>query len=188
MSMEHSENYPNTQRGATRQTRRLPALRPKLKDMMDGVDNPHDIEDRKAVKDQFLQFMDSAAGAQYRKTAYLYWFENNYRSMLPDHPEPDKEIALRIERKVAAQAVREKTAAELTHRVEKAIETKAQIILLDLVMPNGKTLRESNRTDCKQAGGWYMKLADRLKGKQTVGDVWQEADVRKLLPADQRAP
>jgi len=184
--MEHPENYPNTQRGATRQTRRMPALRPKLKEMMDSVENPHDVEDRKSVKDQFLQFMHSNAGALFRETTYLYWFENNYRSMLPDYPEPEKEIASRAERKAAAQAVREKTAAEYTQRVEKAVETKAQIMLLDLVMPDGKKLRESDRADCKRAGGWYMKLADRLKGKQVVGDVWKEADVRKLLPSAER--
>ena len=182
MSMEHPEAYPNTQRGGTRQTRRLPALRPKLKDIMDGVENPHDIEDRKAAKEQFLQFMHSAAGAQFRETTYLYWFENNYRALLDDYAAPGDEAgAAAIKEREARRTEREKTEAVLTARVHQAIETKA-LVLLDLVMPSGKTLRNSDRNDCKQAGGWYLKLADRLKGKQVVGDVWKEADVRKLLP------
>jgi hypothetical protein len=182
--MEHPEAYPNTQRGATRQTRRLPALRPRLKDMMEGVENPHDVEDRKSVKEQFLQFMHSKAGEQFRETTYLYWFENNYRSMLADYPEPGKEAP--EERKAAAKAVREKTEAELTQRVEKAIETKAQIILLDWVLPNGKALRDCTGRDCKQMsskmGSWLQKIAERVKPTQLVGDALEEADVRKLYP------
>ena len=70
--------------------------------------------------------------------------------------------------------------------MEKAIEAKAQIILLDLVLPNGKALRDCTGRDCKQMsgkmGGWLQKIAERVKPTQFVGDVLKEADVRKLYP------
>lgn len=183
MTMQHPEKYPNNQKGATRQTRRLPALRPKLKDMMDKVDNPHSKDDRESVKAQFLQFMNSAAGAQYRETTFLYWLDNNYRSMLADYPEPGEEIAQRVKR----QAEREKTTAVLKERVEKTIEAKAQIMLLDWVLPNGKPLRDCTGRDCKQmsgmVGGWLQKIAQRVKPTQKVGDILKEDDVRKLFPS-----
>src|SRR5262245_24415526 len=91
------ESYPNTQRGATRQTRRLPALRPILKGLMDEADNPHASEDRESVKAQFIQFMNSAAGGQYRETVYEYWFTNNYNALLADYPEPEKTVTARTE-------------------------------------------------------------------------------------------
>lgn len=183
MTMPHPESYPNTQRGATRQTRRLPALRPILKGMMDGVGNPHDAEDRKAVKEQFLQFMNSAAGTQYRETAFIYWLDNNYRTLLADYPEPEKgDITPRAERK----AEKEKTAAAMKGKVEEAIKQKAQLILLDWVLPNGKALRDCTGRDCRQmsrtVGTWLQKVADRVKPTETVGSVLQESDVRKLFP------
>jgi hypothetical protein len=186
MTMPHPESHPNTQRGATRQTRRLPALRPILKGMMDNVNDPHEAAAREFVKTQFLQFMDSAAGSAYRETAYLYWLDNNYRSLLSDYPEPDKDITPRAERKQAAAAEREKITAELTQKVEKVIEQKAQIILLDWVLPNGKALRDCTGRECKQMSGkvgtWLGEIAKRVKPTEVVGKVLQEADVRKLLP------
>ncbi len=187
MTMQHPEPHPNKQLGATRQTRRLPALRPVLKELMDNADNPHTAEDRNSIKEQFLQFMNSTAGSQYRETTFLYWLDNNYRSLLADYPEPDKDTSPRAARKQAAQAEREKTAAELTQRVEKAVEQKAQTILLDWVLPNGKALRNCTGRECKQMSGqmgtWLGKIADRVKPTELVGKVLQEAEVRKLFPA-----
>lgn len=186
MTMQHSDAHPNTQRGATRQTRRLPALRPILKGMMDNVGDPHSAEDRLAVKEQFIQFMNSAAGTQYRETAFIYWLDNNYRSLLADYPEPDKDITTRAERKQAAQAKEKKTAAELKQKVEQAIEQKAQVILLDWVLPNGKALRDCTGRECKQmsrtVGTWLQKVGDRVKPTELVGSVLEESDVRKLFP------
>ena len=48
---------------------------------MDNVDDPHASEDRESVKDSFIQFMNTAAATQYHETAFIYWFDNNYRSL-----------------------------------------------------------------------------------------------------------
>jgi hypothetical protein len=157
--------------------------------MMDGVDDPHTNDDRVSVKEQFIQFMNSSAGEIYRETAYLYWLDNNYRSLLADYPEPDKDTTPRAERK----AEREKITAELTQRAEKVIEQKAeqkaQIILLDWVLPNGKALRDCTGRECKQmsgkVGSWLQKISDRVKPTELVGSILQESDVRKLLPGKQ---
>jgi hypothetical protein len=185
--MTMTEIYPNTQRGATRQTRRRPALRPVLKEMMDAVDDPHSPEDRATIKAQFLQFMHSSAGNPHRETAYSYWLDNNYRALLADYPEPNQDdTPSPEERKQTAQAEKRKIEEELKQKVESAIKQKAQIILLDMVLPNGKALRDCTGRECKQMGGkmgtWLGKIAERVKPTELVGSVLKEADVRKLFP------
>lgn len=185
MTMQHPEAYPHKQLGATRQSRRRPALVPVLKEMMDKVDNPHDYENRKLIKDQFVQFMHSSTGAQYHETIFLYWFDNFYRHLLDDYPEFDNAVAGRVARRNAMRAAKEKTTAALSEQVTQAIEKKAQIILLDLVLANGKALRDCTGRECREMsgrmGGWLRKISDRVKPTQIVGKVLQEADVRKLF-------
>ena len=81
-----------------------------------------------------------------------------------------------------------KKAAELKQRVEQVIEKKAQIILLDWILPNGKALRDCTGRDClkmsNKVGTWLRKVSDHVKPTELVGSVLQEADVRKLFGKD----
>jgi len=190
--MQHPDNYPNSRLGATRQNLRRPALRPFLKEMMDAIENPHAYEDRKRVRAQFLQFMYSSAGEPFRETVFLYWFDLNYRSLLADYPDPNGHLPTRAELKKKAQETIEKKAVALRQRmttvIEEKAEEKAQLILLDWILPNGKPLRDCTGRECRQmsgrVGGWLRKISDRIKPTDLVGKVMQEADVRKLYGKD----
>lgn len=183
MTMQHPETYPNSQRGATRQTRRAPSLRALLKSLMDGADNPHSTEDRNAVLTQFQEVMHGKTGQQYLDTLIEYWFTNNYRSLLADYPESGGQIAKRQAARAAATVVREQTEAKLKERLTTAIERKAQVLLLDTLLPNGKTLRDSTFRECAKMGGALATIAKKGKPSQIVGDVLKDADLRKLQRA-----
>lgn len=147
--------------------------------------DPHSFEDRKSVKEQFMQFLNTSAGSQYREIIYEYWFKNFYGYLLrSEFPEADSDIPQQEKLRQAAKAEKERATAEMKQKVEEVIKQKAQIILLDWVLPNGKALRDCTGRECRQmsrmVGTWLQKVADRLKPAELVGSVLQEADVRKL--------
>lgn len=54
------------------------------------------------------------------------------------------------------------------------------IILLDIVMPNGKLLRNATGADCKKAGGFYGEIAKHLKPTQVVDRNMTENDLQNI--------
>jgi hypothetical protein len=50
-------------------------------------------------------------------------------------------------------------------------------------LPNGKLLRNCTGSDCKRFGGWYQRLAAKVRPRKLVGNVLSEQDVRKLYNA-----
>jgi hypothetical protein len=67
-------------------------------------------------------------------------------------------------------------------RRELVEQTKRKIVgrLLDLVMPNGKTLAGSTGAECRKTGGWFMAIAQKVGPRQHVGDILDEAEVRAI--------
>jgi hypothetical protein len=103
------------------------------------------------------------------RTIYEYWFANNYKSLgTPRHGRrPAADIA--------------KATAAVRSRIEAHIEREVRVRLLDLLMPNGKTLGASTREELAALGGWAMRIADRLQPGQTVEQAGlTEDDLRKL--------
>lgn len=63
------------------------------------------------------------------------------------------------------------------------LEMKAKIrniILLDLVLPNGKALRNATGSDCQKAGGFYAEVARHLKPMQVVDRHLTENDLQNI--------
>jgi hypothetical protein len=113
-------------------------------------------------------------GEDYVDVIVEYWFTNNIRSMTSSLTDEErKEKAAARKRKVDALA------AEL----KKRIEVKAQIVLLDMVMPSGKPLRDSTGAECKLAGGWLARLASRMQPDELVGENATEEDLQNLYSA-----
>jgi hypothetical protein len=50
-------------------------------------------------------------------------------------------------------------------------------VLLDLVMPNGKLLRDSTGEECEQAGGWLVQVGARVGRTGIVGALLSDADL-----------
>lgn len=77
-------------------------------------------------------------------------------------------------------------AEETKARVERAVEAIKATVLLDLVQPNGKMLRDCTGAEVRdlatQMPAWFKAIAARVKPNEIVGAVLNEDDVRKLAP------
>jgi ABC-type branched-subunit amino acid transport system substrate-binding protein len=82
-----------------------------------------------------------------------------------------------------SQAVVQQRAAERDAVVAKVVAQVRQVVLLDMTAPNGKKLRDLTGRECGQIGGWFGKLAAKVKATQKVGSVLSEGEVRKLWSA-----
>lgn len=62
-------------------------------------------------------------------------------------------------------------------------EMKAKIrdvVLLDLIMPSGKALRDATGAECRRAGGFYADVARALKPTQVVDRHLTEEDLQNI--------
>jgi len=55
-----------------------------------------------------------------------------------------------------------------------------QTVLLDLVMPNDKKLRDCTGTECGKFSSAFAKLKDKV-GRRIVGKVLSESEVRNII-------
>ena len=119
---------------------------------------------------------DAESGDDYLSPIIEYWFAHNYPSLMKGTRTP-------AAKRAAKQAARVKD-VEIAEKVTARIRQEAQIILLDMVLPNGKALRDCTGRDCSKLGGkvgaWLTKIAGKVKPGEVVGDVLDEAQVRKL--------
>ena len=76
---------------------------------------------------------------------------------------------------------RKNMAAEFERIKREYVKREARIMLLDLVQPTGKRLRNSTKEEIEAAGGWLAEIADRLKPGQKVGDHMKEDEVRQIF-------
>jgi hypothetical protein len=102
-----------------------------------------------------------------------YWLDNNYRSL---SIEKQKTRPLAGAQKSAQDAAVQGVVKEIRQRI--AIE--AQIVLLDLVMPNNKKLADCTGVECLSFGGWMAAIAKQVPATSIVSEVLSENDVRKL--------
>jgi hypothetical protein len=54
------------------------------------------------------------------------------------------------------------------------------VILMDLVMPNGKRLMSCTGAECIKFGGWLTKVGEQVGPRRLVGDVLDEMELQKL--------
>jgi hypothetical protein len=92
----------------------------------------------------------------------------------------DQQVARQSEREAATT----QAAQAIKQTIREHIEKEAQILLLDLLMPNGKTLARCTGAECRTFGGWLAKIANKVPAKKLVGDVLNETEVRKLWRAE----
>lgn len=98
-----------------------------------------------------------------------YWFDNNFQSLMPRQPR-------RID-----PVLKEKTISEIKDKVTASIKIAANIMLLDLVQPNGKALRLCTGAECAATGGWLTQLSQMMPPDATVGATFTEKQVRAIL-------
>ena len=124
------------------------------------------------MKDGNVEFLDAVIE---------YWFTNMYASLTTEvdcgGKTPDPVPAPPARR--ADPQERERAKVEQRARVE-AIKQKAIIVFMDMMLPTGKSLRESTGKECAKAGGMYAKIAERVKPNQKVGQALSEADLAAI--------
>lgn len=105
-----------------------------------------------------------AASWVVRGSSYSVAFQ---REEPPKRPAPEPEaVAARVEAK-------EKIAGEIKARVR-------NVVLLNLELPNGKTLRQSTGAECAKAGGFFAEVAKHVKATEVVDKHLTETDLQNI--------
>lgn len=146
------------------------------------ADNPRELLKRLAEqhpkwsKEHLLKTLTNEVvdNHKYLTAIIEYWFANNYHSLIEQPAAPSRARA--YDRSASIAAVKE--------AVETQIQHKAEIMLLQMEMPNGKLLRDCTGTECfklsSKLGGWLLRISKKVKASQTVGSVLSEDQVRQL--------
>jgi soluble cytochrome b562 len=119
-------------------------------------------------KEQFDKFraLLQDAGDDYQRAVDWYFFVN-MRDYLVNTRTRQMDPVQRAEAK-----------AEQRDRIE---SIKAQIVLLDLTMPNGKTMRDCTGAEMAKFGNRFQKIAERVGKTKTVGSVLSEDQVKTIF-------
>lgn len=75
---------------------------------------------------------------------------------------------------------RQESAFRVAAEVERMKARIREVILLDLVMPNGKALRHATGAECARAGGFYAEIGKHLKPTQVVDKHMSEANLQDI--------
>lgn len=105
-------------------------------------------------------------------TIIEYWFTNNYRSLMRATAVEDPD-AVRL-RKLEA----EKITQSVRSAIDAKIKATARIMLMDLMMPNGKRLRACTGRECTRLGSsvgrWLSLIGKSIGPTQRVGEALSE--------------
>lgn len=90
-----------------------------------------------------------------------------------EEPEPVKRPVPEPEAVAARAEAKEKIAEEIKARVR-------NVVLLNLELPNGKTLRQSTGAECAKAGGFFAEVAKHIKATEVVDKHLTETDLQNI--------
>lgn len=156
MSLQHHTTLNAGSTGAKRQSWKEVNPRSILIKLI--ADNPHETrQDEEHIIELLWQKIKGDETTLHNMCEY--WGVNNYRSIVYKE-DPRRQLQIDEAKKKIIQ----------------------RIMLLDWTMPNGKRLRECTKSDCLRAGGWLVKVANKLKPRQKVGQVFSETQLRGMLP------
>lgn len=154
--------------GAKVQSWRRANPRDLLKQIMDETSDP---KDKKTILSVFRDRVRGDDGWDYLDSIIEYWFSNNYHSLMDEN--------LRTKRAAPNKLLKSAKIAEFKKKVAVRIRQEA-LFLLDTMLPNGKTLRDSTFGECAKIGGVLSKIANSGKPTQVVGKVLTDVQLRKL--------
>lgn len=103
--------------------------------------------------------------------------QDKIERMVRTRPEPKTAEPKTVE---MVRRTREEAAARTAMAFE-ALKSKVRsVILLDLIMPNGKALRDATGAECAKAGGFYAAVAKSIKPTQVVDRHLTEGDLQNI--------
>ena len=172
--------------GASKQSWRSPGPRALLKTLMDEAKDPHDgkvlfSEFVRAVLPLGVRNGFENEDDERRLVAIIeYWFTNNHNSMVqlyPPRPGAEKERTAKRNAQIAKQD-------KIRKAVREEVQDRAQMLLLDWTMPNGKAMGDCTGEEVREFGRkvapWLSKIAAKVKPAEIVRNVLSEDDVRKM--------
>ncbi|WP_414461781.1 hypothetical protein [Hyphomicrobium sp. DY-1] len=75
---------------------------------------------------------------------------------------------------------REESAARTAIVFEQMKAKVRSVVLLDLLLPNGKALRDATGAECAKAGGFFVDVAKAIKPTQVVDRHLSEGDLQNI--------
>jgi hypothetical protein len=135
------------------------------RDLLRHIVEANPGKDREWIFEEFRS-QATARGPEFHAAILEYWFTNNYRSLAERPPSLGPQL--------------QPTVAAVKRQIHNKIVEKAEAILLDLIMPNGKQLRSCTGAECAKAGGWLSKVGQKVGARRLVGSVMTEADLHAL--------
>jgi hypothetical protein len=154
--------------GAKRQSWRHDNPRDTLKKIIE--ENPRAAKER--LLEMFMQIVLERGKRVLLETIIEYWFANNLHSLLNSDSNLKKEFS-------------KPQVTKLKEQIRERIKIAAGIVLLDMMMPNKKQLRDCSGTECAAVGGWLSVVAANMAPAAIVGKVFSEQDMRAMFAKEQ---
>lgn len=143
------------------------------RDLLKGLIEKHP----RLSQDRLLILLKEAATEDHVESMIEYWFANNYRSLISEITRPPPATREDLD---AKQALEDSHISAAVTAMKDRIREEAQVMLLDMVLPNGKRLRECTFGYVAKLGGCLARIGAKGKTNQMVGKVLSEAQVAKL--------
>lgn len=95
----------------------------------------------------------------------IYWVRHNMRALSAE-PTQIKEKATKRRKRESA--------------VRKKVESRAKIIFMQMIAPNGKILADCTGKECSKFGGFFSAVGKEVKPTETVGGALSEQQLVAL--------
>jgi hypothetical protein len=130
--------------------------------------NPHETEPD--LRRLFRQELETHDPETYGRAIVEYFLDSVFRAL--------NDASKETRRKTQA-GTQNNAKAAIDVAVKERVQREAQVILMDLLMPNGKLLGECTGSECKKFGGWLIGVS-KVAGRKRVADALTEGQVRKI--------
>lgn len=148
-------------------------------------DNPREVliniidQNPSAAKEELLEIFTRSALEKGRRTLLEtiieYWFANNLNSLLNSDSGLRKQFS-------------NPQVSKIKEQIRERIKIAAGVVLMDMILPNKKRLRDCSGAECAAVGGWLSVVATHMSPSEIVGKKLSEQDVRAILAEISKKP
>jgi hypothetical protein len=168
----------NTETQKARRVESQPQANPV--DLLKKVVEANPKADTDAIYEEFKEKLLQIDNDAYLDIVIMSWFGPAYSRLTAPEPDPKAQAEQRDRRKAEERALVEAKKAAGQARM-------AKIVLLDMVLPHGKSLKDSTGRECAQLGpqigDWLNRVAGEVRPTQVVGKVLSEERLQELYAA-----
>lgn len=136
---------------------------------------------RKDAFDYFLEVVSS--DPRYLEALADTYFEQNYKQWRAQKIGQSYSLVATpaAQRRSEVSADRRADTAVRVHTATQELKARVRaVVLLDLLLPNGKKLRHATGAECAKAGGFYTEVSRHLKPTEVVDKKLNERDLQNI--------